>query len=130
VDEPELAAQVSVLTEATPAWVEGSELGARLWQSEKAFYEQTGHKPAWIDGTRPTPRLEELLQALKDADRHGLDPGRYDVDVLSAELAAARAQGRRPSFTEARVPDLDLRLTYAFPTYAGDLLGWSSSPSD
>ena len=129
VDETKLAAQVRVLTDETPAWVAGTKLGARLWQIEKSFYNETGNRPAWIDGTRPTPQLEELVQALKDADLHGLDQARYDADALSAELEAAREQ-RRASFSELRVPDLDVRLTYAFLSYAADLLGWSSSPTD
>ena len=110
-----------------PQWVARDPLEKRLWAIEKAFYEERGHLPAWIDGGDPTPQLDELLDALRDAPAHGLDPETYGY----AELAAAREQADTAwlgaEFDAERIPDLDLRFTYAFLELAADLAGWRPS---
>lgn len=116
---------------STPKRAARTELGRRLWASEQEFYRERGHLPAWIDGDRPTPQLDALLQAIGDADLHGLDPRDYDVNALRAARAQAdRGALRRAAFEPAHVPELELRLTRAFVAYAADLLGWSASPKE
>lgn len=116
---------------STPKRAARTELGRRLWASEQEFYRKRGHLPAWIDGDKPTPQLDALLQAIGDADLHGLDPRDYDVNALRAARAQAdRGALRRAAFEPAHVPELELRLTGAFVTYAADLLGWSASPKE
>jgi murein L,D-transpeptidase YcbB/YkuD len=118
------------LTAHAPSWVERSEYGKRLWSIEQKFYEQRNYLPAWIDGDDPTPQLDALLGALADAEVHGLDPSRYGVAALVAERRKADEAAIGTSFDHQRVPDLDLRFTYAFLKHAGDLLGWAHSPRD
>lgn len=100
------------LVSGTPAWVERTGLGRRLWRIERAFYETRGHIPAWIRGTRPGRHMEALLQQLGSSERHGLDPAQYDVDEFRrAQHESKTFLGVR--FDPARVPELDARLTYS-----------------
>jgi murein L,D-transpeptidase YcbB/YkuD len=122
------ASEVERLAETPPAWVDPGSFGRRLWAVERTFYERRGHLPAWIDGNAPRPQLDALLDALRQADRHGLDPASYGTADLAAERAVADEAWFGPSFDPARVPELDLRFTYAFLAYAADLLGWRLAP--
>jgi L,D-transpeptidase YcbB len=130
VETTEFAPAIQRGVASTPDWVARTELGRRLWTTEQDFYRGRGHLPAWIDGDRPTPQLDALLQALSDADVNGLDPRKYGVDALRDARARAKRKLRRSAFEHAEIADLDMRLTYAFAAYAADLLGWSLSPKD
>src|SRR5687767_2640499 len=127
VDRQQYADAVRRLTAQAPPWVEPTAHGKQLWSLEQKFYERRGYVPAWIDGDDPTPQLDALLQALGDAELHGLDMARYGVSGLVAERLKADEALLGASFEHARVPELDLRLTYAFLQHAGDLGGWASS---
>ncbi len=67
-----------------------------------------------------------LIDALKHAEDHGLDPARYNTDSFQQTIAAAAQNKGR--YELAKVPELDARLTYAYLRYAADLLGWSGNP--
>jgi murein L,D-transpeptidase YcbB/YkuD len=112
----------------TPRWVRSDAVGKRLWALEKKFYAERRHVPAWIEGSAPTRQVDTLLDALRDADLHGLEPASYGYDALRAARNKADEAWIGAEFDPAEIPDLDLRLTYAFLTYAADLLGWRSSP--
>jgi murein L,D-transpeptidase YcbB/YkuD len=111
-----------------PGWVDRGPLGKRLWEIERQFYEAREHTPAWIDGDRPTPALDELIEVLRGADLHGMKPATYAVDELQSARAAADEAWLGTRFDTTRVAETDLRLTYAFLEYAADLLGWRVSP--
>src|SRR6185436_19158521 len=115
------APAIERFTSSTPAWVPGTELARKLWSSEQRFYRERGHLPAWIDGDRPTPQFDALLQAAGAADTHGLDSRAYGLAALrTARAGTDRGRFRRRAFERERVPELDLRATYAFLTYAAD----------
>ena len=128
VDRQQFAPAIERAVESSPQWIGRDPLARRLWAIEQQFYEHRGHLPAWIDGDRPTSQLDELLETLRDADRHGLEPARYAVDELSAARAKADDGWIGARFEEEQIPELDLRLTYAFLAHAADLLGWTSTP--
>jgi hypothetical protein len=130
VDRQQYADAVRHMAAKAPSWVERTEYGKRLWSLEQKFYEGRNYLPAWIDGDDPTPQLDALLQALGDAELHGLEPSRYGVSGLVAERRKADEATIGTSFDHQRVPELDLRLTYGFLKHAADLLGWASSPRD
>jgi murein L,D-transpeptidase YcbB/YkuD len=120
---------VRAILESTPRWVDRSPLGQRLWKIERAFYEDRGFMPAWVDGDRTTSHLKDLIQQFKYSERHGLNPRRYPIQ----EFERAREQSQThlgTRFEPAIVPELDARLTYAYLRYAADLIGWSTSPAD
>jgi murein L,D-transpeptidase YcbB/YkuD len=127
-DEREYAQAVEKAATGTPRWVTNDALGKRLWAVERKFYESRDWAPAWTNGERPTSQLDDLLQALRDADLHGLDPKAYGYDAFTAARTKADEAWIGAKFEKAGVPELDLHLTYAFLSHAADLLGWRRSP--
>lgn len=121
---------VKKASSSTPRWVERDAIGKRLWAIEQKFYAARQHAPAWIDGDDPTPQFDELLELLHDAGRHGLEPAAYGYEHLAAARAKADEAWIGAAFEPRDIPEIDLRLTYAFLTYAADLLGWRSSPRE
>jgi murein L,D-transpeptidase YcbB/YkuD len=129
-DRQEYADALKKAAAATPRWVARDKLGARLWAIERKFYADRQYLPAWIDGDDPTSQLDELMESLRDANVHGLDPTTYGYSDLAATRAKADEAWIGASFEKEQIPELDLRLTYAFLLHAADLLGWRSSPRD
>ena len=85
------------------------------------FYANNGHRLAWCDDSgKLLPSTRTLLDALRRAGEHGLDPEDYALsrlDLLGAEI------GRLPldCTAIARLADFDLLMTAAFFRYASDL---------
>jgi murein L,D-transpeptidase YcbB/YkuD len=128
VDNAQHVERLRALVDGTPRWVGSDPLAKRLWQIERAFYESRGFEPAWIDGDRTTPQWKDLVQQLKYSERHGLDPAKYRV----ADFEQARAQSQTKTsgtrFPLERVAALDATMTFAYLSYAADLLGWDENP--
>ena len=129
-DRRQFADALKQASAKTPRWVARDALGKRLWAIEQKFYANRQHLPAWIDGTDPTPQLDALLEALRDSERHGLQPAAYGYEELAAARTKADETWIGASFEEQVIPELDLRLTYAFLSHAADLLGWTTSPRE
>ena len=77
-----------------------------------AFYRDRRFRPAWICADGTLDRAIDLLAALRDADRHGLDPERYLTPQLRAPLA-----GR----TQHELLRLDVVLSAVLHRYAQDV---------
>jgi murein L,D-transpeptidase YcbB/YkuD len=118
------------IASGTPAWIDDTAVGRKLWEIERTFYEDRGHAPAWIERAGTTPQLTDLVQQLKLSAQHGLEPEVYGTGDFEREIEASTTRWRGTRFDEARVPELDARLTYAYLRYAADLLGWTTSPRD
>jgi murein L,D-transpeptidase YcbB/YkuD len=116
------------LTSGVPVWVDSSPLGKRLWKVEQAFYQSREYLPAWVDGLETTPQWKDLVQQLKYSEAHGLDPGRYGVAEFERLRDGSQTKLRGTRFPVEQVPELDLKMTYAYLQYAADLLGWRHSP--
>jgi murein L,D-transpeptidase YcbB/YkuD len=126
IDNSRHVAAIQKIVSSSPSWVEHDKLGAKLWDSEEAFYRSRGNLPAWIDGDRRTPELDALIEELRHAGDHGLDPARYGTGQFQKAIEAADANKGR--FDLAGVPEIDARLTYAYLRYAADVLGWTGNP--
>ena len=120
--------RIRAVTASRPQWVGSDTLAKRLWTIERAFYEQRGFMPAWVDGDRTTPQWKDLVQQLKYSERHGLDPARYHVSEFEQlrEQSQTKTSGTR--FPLDLVPELDAKMTFAYLSYAADLLGWDENP--
>ena len=128
IDNSEHAARMRALLATTPGWVGRDALAGKLWKIERAFYEQRGFTPAWVDGDRTTPQWKDLVQQLKYSERHGLDPASYHVAEFEQlrEQSQTKTSGTR--FPPERVPEMDAKMTFAYLRYAADLLGWDENP--
>ena len=129
IDDAVHADPLRATLEGSPAWVEQSALGKKLWAIEKVFYEKRGFMPAWVDGDRTTTHMKDLVQQFKYSELHGLDPAKYPIQEF--EQLREESQTRMGTrFPVERVPELDAKLTYAYLHYAADLIGWTSSPRE
>jgi murein L,D-transpeptidase YcbB/YkuD len=128
VEREQFAPEVQRLVQAPPQWVDRGSFGKRIWAIQKQFYEAREYAPAWIDGDRPTEQLDQLVDVIGEADAHGLDPQEYGIQQLRDARAAAEEAWIGARFAHERIPEIDLRLTYAFLEHAADLLGWRLSP--
>jgi len=128
VDDAAIANGVRDVVSGTPAWVDTSALGKRLWTIEQAFYESRQHMPAWVDGDETTAHWKDLVQQLKYSEAHGLDPAAYPIAEFEQlrEQSQTKVHGTR--FAVERIPDMDAKMTYAYLRYAAELLGWTRSP--
>lgn len=84
------------------------------WAEARRFDAERGDRPLWLrpDG-RPTKAARSLVEALAQAESHGLDPVLYDTAALAAALDA-------PPSGDAAL-ELDARLTSAFLLHAEHL---------
>ncbi len=85
------------------------------------FYVNNGHRLAWCDDSgRILPSTTTLLDALRRAGEHGLNPEDYALsrlDLLGAQIGKAPLDDA----AVARLADFDLLMTAAFFRYASDL---------
>ena len=131
VDNAAHAPAIRELTSAAaPSWVDRSALGRRLWTIERAFYESRQHLPAWVDGVETTPHGKDLIQQFKYSTVHGLDPDRYPAAEYETLREQSQTKLHGTQFPVERVPELDVKMTYAYLKYAADLLGWTHSPRE
>jgi murein L,D-transpeptidase YcbB/YkuD len=130
VDNATHADAIRVLLSGTPGWVDRSPLGRRLWKVEQAFYQSREDQPAWIDGVATTPQWKDLIQQLKYSAAHGLVPTRYRVAEFEQLREQSQTLLRGTRFPVEQVPELDLKMTFAYLQYAADLLGWTHSPRE
>ncbi len=71
-----------------------------------AFYEHRGFQPAWTDAT-----ADDLLHAIGDSARHGLDPANYHLAALERLRAAAPGPAQRAE-RDLLQTDALIRLAY------------------
>lgn len=92
------------------------------------FYGARDYVPAWLSDEGPLPEVADLLNALSQADREGLDPESYQLttirDLLDVDKAADGALGEESMVT------LELLLSNAFLTYGSDLVSGRTNPYD
>jgi murein L,D-transpeptidase YcbB/YkuD len=85
------------------------------------FYEQNGNRLAWCDDAgKVLPSATTLLETLRRASDHGLDPEDYALSRLDG-LREKIGKGDLDDAAVARLADFDLLMTAAFFRYASDL---------
>lgn len=128
VDNSQHVERLRTIAGTAPAWVGTDPLARRLWATEKAFYEARGFTPAWVDGDRTTSQWKDLVQQLKYSERHGLDPAKYHVTEFEQLREESQTKTSGTRFPIEQVAELDAKMTYAYLSYAADLLGWDENP--
>lgn len=85
------------------------------------FYAHNGHRLAWCDDSgHLLAATTTLLDALRRAGEHGLDPEDYALSRLD-RLVAQIGKGPLDDAAVARLADFDLLMTAGFFRYASDL---------
>lgn len=97
--------------------VGGEQLRARF--ALPAFYELRAFRPAWMDAEPRVPtRLDDLIESVRSAGEHGLDPADYHLDRLVGLLEGIGSGGPVDDATRA---DIDMLATDAFLVLASHL---------
>lgn len=96
--------------------------GAKLWKQTAAFYEKRQYAAAWVEDAKPREQMDELIQALRDAEREGLDPDLYNVGMLEERRKeASKGFLTDKGFDPKEAGALDVWLTYLYMKYASDM---------
>ena len=116
------AALRSVVAGKPPAYATHDPEGSRLWKQTRAFYENREFAAAWVEGAKPRPQMDALIEALREAEREGLDPALYNVAMLETRREQA-LEGflTDKGFDPREAGGLDVWLTYLYMKYASDL---------
>jgi len=94
----------------------------------KIFYARRGFHPAWINNEGLLPAASSLLDVLRKASRHGLQPEDYHLAPIKSLMPVKGIFGsRNPPRFENSV-DLDFLLTDAFFLYASHLATGKVNP--
>ncbi|MDA1307578.1 MAG: peptidoglycan-binding protein, partial [Acidobacteria bacterium] len=105
-----------------PGFVTADAEGTALWTQTQTFYTQREFAPAWIRDAAPKGQMEDLIEALQQSAREGLDPEVYSATMIE-ELRAAATKGvlTDPGFEPEEAGRLDVWLTYLYLKHAADL---------
>jgi murein L,D-transpeptidase YcbB/YkuD len=94
-----------------------------------SFYEHRGFSPAWSDDNGPLPRVQHLLQTIREAHLEGLRASDYHLSRIECLLAELRKNMvEKNMFSPERLADLDLLLTDSFLVYASHLSAGRVNP--
>ena len=112
----------AVASGSRPAYAAHDPEGAKLWKQTAAFYEKRGYAAAWVQDAKPREQMDELIQALRNADGEGLDPDLYNVGMLEEKRKeASKGFLTDKGFDPKEAGTLDVWLTYLYMKYASDL---------
>jgi L,D-transpeptidase YcbB len=113
-----------------PQYVTADKEGSRLWKITREFYRKRAHAPAWLSDGRPGSQLDQLIAAIRAAERDGLDPDFYGASHLEQRLQdATRGLLKRTRVDAEHAAIIDVRLTYLYMRFASDLADGLSNPS-
>jgi murein L,D-transpeptidase YcbB/YkuD len=125
VDAPESreATQIRMHLESDrPDYVRHDKEGNRLWSEMRELYRERAYAPLWLDGHRPTDRVQALIDAVNGAIADGLDPSIYALDeIIRGHEEARKGFLRARGFDREEAGPIDVRLTYTYLQFASDL---------
>ena len=84
------------------------------------YYEDRNFKPIWTRDSGVKTKGRKLLEALKSADEHGLNPANYSIEDI---------EDRIDSKNPEELAELDLLMSDVFADYARDLSQGRIQPS-
>jgi murein L,D-transpeptidase YcbB/YkuD len=111
----QFAEQTGLLVREEPVW---------SFVLVSQFYSARDYEPAWIQNSQILPSAKNLLNAVKQSDREGLNPWRYHTALLDQILEESTNKNSSP-YTLA---DVDMLLTDAFLTLGSHLLSGCINP--
>ena len=85
------------------------------------FYHDRDFKPIWTRDSGPKSKAKVLLQALKSARDHGLDPAKYAIPDLEMRINSTNPE---------ELAEFDLLMTDVFADFGRDLSQGQVIPSD
>lgn len=86
-----------------------------------ALYAERNYMPIWTADGGLLPQGEELITAIRESYREGLNPESYYSDEIHYALGKGRPNSDGAGYDAETISDLDLLLTNAYLKYAHDL---------
>ncbi|MEX1129296.1 MAG: L,D-transpeptidase family protein [Vicinamibacterales bacterium] len=112
----------TIASGSRPSYAAADPEGAKLWKQTGAFYEKRQYAAAWVENAKPRAQMEDLIEALREAEREGLDPDLYNVSMLEARhKEASKGFLSEKGFDPREAGALDVWLTYLYMKYASDI---------
>ncbi len=91
--------------------VKGS-ANAERFEGIVAYYRKNNFKPVWINNLLPTQKARDVVEILRNASDHGLQPEDYDAEALYQKLGARNQE---------TLADLEIQLSRSVVAYAQHL---------
>jgi murein L,D-transpeptidase YcbB/YkuD len=109
--------------------IQGEPLRAAV--SLPKFYEMNGYQPVWVENDIHGRRVAELINALKDATAHGLNPGDYHLEKIEA-LLQKDLKEKKPEdcVVQNHLVALEMLLTDGFLLYGSHLRNGRVNPKE
>lgn len=103
--------------------------GLHSLQALQLLYERNGFQPIWLDKGIPSTQVNELIEAVEDARKDGLNPDDYHIESIKGKLAES-INGRllNNSSNLQQMLALELVLSDAFLLYGSHLLAGRINP--
>ncbi len=116
-----------IRTEPPPTVLKVDNRDLRMMEYLIPFYTQRDYRAGWFDAEgKPLPAANELLKALGEADREGLQASDYDRAQLRKLLDGLQKGNGSPDARQ--LANADLSLTDTYLKYASNLLSGRLSP--
>jgi murein L,D-transpeptidase YcbB/YkuD len=116
------ALRQTLQSSARPTFVTADDEGRRLWKLTRQFYERRQFAPAWIEGAKPRPQMDALIDAIKAAHQEGLDPELYNAALLDTRYReGSKGFLSQKGFDPVQAGQMDAWMTYLYMKYASDL---------
>lgn len=116
------ALRQTLQSSARPTFVTADDEGARLWKLTRQFYGRRQFAPAWIEGAKPRPQMDALIDAIKAAHQEGLDPELYNAALLDTRYReGSKGFLSQKGFDPVQAGQMDAWMTYLYMKYASDL---------
>ena len=125
-----VARQVRILVQRKSLPLPGTsrQEAARNWSLVREFYQRRGTKPAWTDGRGPLSVTQQLVAAIEESGRRGLDPADYDPAGLTDQIAKLQSVPLGTPPPARDLAALDVRATYTYFRMANHLLNGHVPP--
>lgn len=79
------------------------------------FYQNRDFQPAWINKNDPRPQAEELIAAIREVYRDGLEPEYYHIGGIESAMRELRDNGTKKLTPDPEIlAELDLLFTDSF----------------
>ena len=100
-----------------------------FYSSLPALYQNQNFKPLWVGENGPRPESYELIEAIQNSYKEGLNPNNYnlkEIDYTLSRIKAVSSSGKLPA--PDLLAELDILLSNSFLKYASNLLYGQINP--
>ena len=101
----------------------------KLSGSLPALYRNLNYQPIWVGDKGPKPECDDMVEAVQDSYKEGLNPDNYnlkEIDYTLSRIKALSGSGKLP--TPELLAELDILLSNSFLKYASNLLYGQINP--